>query len=116
LAVLVDTRLENFFDVLAENNRLRNTNEIIDAFGALMASHRKEVHCVVTSAKALDASTLKQVEGALKGFAKKGETLKITSKTDPSIKGGLVVEVGDRFIDMSTATRVRKMANALRSS
>jgi len=104
----------NFFTTLAENNRLQNTREILNAFESLMSSHRSEVQCTVTSAEALDEKTLKSLSEALQGFAKKGEVLKLSTKVDPTIKGGLVVDVGDKHIDMSIATRVKKYSQILR--
>ena len=35
-------------------------------------------------------------------------------QTDSSIIGGMVVEVGDQYIDMSTATKVKKIMQTLR--
>ena len=35
-------------------------------------------------------------------------------QTDPSIIGGMVVEVGDKYIDMTTATKIKKIMQTLR--
>ena len=37
-------------------------------------------------------------------------------QTDGSIIGGMVVEVGDKYIDMSTATKVKKIMQSLRET
>ena len=38
----------------------------------------------------------------------------VSLKVDPLLLGGMVVEVGDKYIDMSTATKIKKMTEALR--
>ena len=35
---------------------------------------------------------------------------------DSSIIGGMVVEVGDKYIDMSTATKVKKIMQSLKET
>ena len=79
----------------------------MSSFGTLMAAHRGEVVCVVTTAKVftfqmmalqinlllqeLDAANKKEVEGALAGFLKSGEKALISYAVDASIVGGMVV-------------------------
>jgi len=38
----------------------------------------------------------------------------MSPQTDPSIIGGMVVEVGDKYIDMTTATKIKKIMQTLR--
>lgn len=38
------------------------------------------------------------------------------TQVDPEIVGGMVVEVGDKFIDLSTRTRIKKMVGLLKES
>lgn len=78
-----------------------------------MRSHRNELQCTVTSAAPLDKTTLEQLAKSLKGFAGQGENLKIGTKVDPKIIGGLIVEVGDKFVDMSIASRVKTLTQQL---
>jgi len=103
----------NFFGALAENGRLKNIKSILNKFDIIMCAHRGEVLCEIVSAKALDEATLKEVTTALQGFAKKGEILKISAKVDPSIIGGLIVSIGDRFADMSLATKIKQYSKVV---
>jgi len=106
----------NFFSMLAENSRLNKSKEIFDSWKKIMAAHRGEVVCNVTTAKALDSSQQKQVQEALKAFVKKGESLQLNMNVDPSLIGGMIVEVGDKYVDMSTATKVKNLTNLIKEA
>lgn len=67
-----------------------------------------QVTCEVTTAKALDAAQRQKLEGVLKSFLKSNETIKLDSKVDPSIMGGMIVSIGDRYVDMSVASKIKK--------
>ena len=103
----------NFFGAMAENNRLAETAGVIKAFGTLMSAHRREVECTVTSAAPLSKAELASITKSLSGFTEKGETVKVTTLVDESILGGLKVEVGDKFVDMSTRTKINKVVATL---
>jgi F-type H+-transporting ATPase subunit O len=62
----------------------------------------------------LDAATLKEITAALSGFMQKGQSLKISTKVDPSIVGGLVVVIGDRYIDMSLSSKIDRYSALLK--
>ena len=81
---------KNLFLTLAENNRFSAAEAVVNSFDTIMAAHRGEVVCQVTTAKPLDAAMLKEVEGALKGFLKGNEKALINYSVDPSIIGGMV--------------------------
>ena len=63
---------------------------MVSSFGTLMAAHRGEVVCSVTTAKPLDAAMKKEVEGAVKGFLKGNQKALINYSVDASIIGGMV--------------------------
>mmetsp|Transcript_53790 Transcript_53790/g.170863 ORF Transcript_53790/g.170863 Transcript_53790/m.170863 type:complete len:229 (-) Transcript_53790:69-755(-) len=107
----------NFFSVVAENGRLAETEKIAHTFADIMMAHRGEVKAMVTSAEALEAKQVDQLSEIItKRFLEKGQTIKLTTKVDPSIIGGLVVDVGDKNIDLSVNTKIRKMENILMES
>lgn len=106
----------NFINVLAENGRLTLTGDVIAAFAKMMSAHRGEVTCSVTTAQPLDEANLAELKVALKGFLQKGETIKLETKSDPSILGGMVVSIGDKYADMSTKTKIQKLTKLMRET
>ncbi|XP_053957492.1 ATP synthase subunit O, mitochondrial [Anastrepha ludens] len=106
----------NLLGLLADNGRLKNIDTVISAYKTIMAAHRGEVVCEVVTAKPLDSSQNKQLESALRSFLKGNQQLKITSRVDPSIIGGLIVSIGDKYVDMSIATKVKLYTDVISSS
>ncbi|XP_003219051.2 ATP synthase subunit O, mitochondrial [Anolis carolinensis] len=106
----------NFFNVLAENGRLSYTPSVISAFGRIMSAHRGEVLCSVTTAQALDEASITELKTTLNGFLAKGEVLKLETKTDSSILGGMIVSIGDKYIDMSTKTKIQKLTKIMKET
>ncbi|KKK26564.1 hypothetical protein P175DRAFT_0441824 [Aspergillus ochraceoroseus IBT 24754] len=106
--------LKNFLATLAENNRLGLLDGVCEKFGTLMSAHRGEIELTITSAQELDNKTLTRLEKAVaKSEFSQGKKLKIVSKVNPDIVGGLVVEIGDRTIDLSVSSKIAKLNKAL---
>eukprot|EP00949_MAST-11_sp_MAST-11-sp1_P002955 g2955.t1 len=104
------------FGTLAENGRLGDVAAVSESFGDLMRAHRGEVAAVVTSADELTAKQRKQLEASFSSFVKSGETLKASYKVDSQLMGGLTVQIGDKFMDLSSATKINKMHKLLSES
>nr|XP_020018342.1 ATP synthase subunit O, mitochondrial isoform X2 [Castor canadensis] len=105
----------NLMILLAENGRLDNTQGIISAFSTIMSVHRGEVPCTVTTASPLDDAVLSELKTVLKSFLSQGQVLKLEVKTDPSIMGGMIVRIGEKFVDMSAKTKIQKLSRAMRA-
>ncbi len=97
----------NTLSLLADNGRLGRLQGVAKAFATLMSAHKGEVSARVTTAKQLDASQLKELQSVLQTFVKKGHTLKVETAVDSSLIGGMVVELGDRYIDLSIASKLK---------
>ncbi|KAM6448388.1 ATP synthase peripheral stalk subunit OSCP, mitochondrial [Liasis olivaceus] len=104
----------NFVKTLAENSRLSYTSGVISAFGKIMSAYRGEILCSVTTAQSLDEASLTELKTTLNGFLAKGEVLKLEVKSDPSIMGGMIISIGDKYIDMSTKTKIQKLSRIMR--
>ncbi|NP_001003843.1 ATP synthase subunit O, mitochondrial [Danio rerio] len=106
----------NLINVLSENGRLTLTPDVIAAFSKMMSAHRGEVTCSVTTAQPLDEASLAELKVALNGFLAKGETIKLETKSDASILGGMIVSIGDKYVDMSTKTKIQKLTKLIRDT
>uniref|UniRef100_A0A4W5NWZ4 Oligomycin sensitivity conferral protein n=1 Tax=Hucho hucho TaxID=62062 RepID=A0A4W5NWZ4_9TELE len=98
------------------NGRLTLTADVVGAFAKMMSAHRGEVICTVTTAHPLDEANLAELKVALNGFLAKGETLILETKSDASILGGMIVSIGDKYVDMSTKTKIHKLTKIIRDS
>nr|OQO24153.1 ATP synthase subunit 5, mitochondrial [Rachicladosporium sp. CCFEE 5018] len=110
--------LDNFLDTLAENNRLNVLDGVAEKFGLLMSASRGEVELTITSAAPLDQKVVRQLEAAISKsqYVGQGKKLKVVPKVNPEIKGGLVVEIGDRTIDLSVSSKIAKMNKLLQDT
>ena len=106
----------NLLGILAENGRLGKLETVINAFKIMMAAHRGEVTCEVITAKPLDQAQRQSLEAALKKFLKGNESIQLTAKVDPSLIGGMIVSIGDKYVDMSVASKVKKYTELISSA
>ncbi|XP_076317520.1 ATP synthase subunit O, mitochondrial [Tachypleus tridentatus] len=106
----------NLIGTMAENRRLNKLDAVINSFNRIMSAQRGEVACSVITAKPLDNTTVKDLETALNGFLKKGETLLMQTKVDPSIIGGMIVSIGDKYVDMSMATKIKTYTQLIKEA
>ncbi|TPX41260.1 hypothetical protein SeMB42_g05648 [Synchytrium endobioticum] len=106
---------KNFFELLAENGRLDQTAKVIQSFHQLMMAHRGEVAVTVTSAKELDPRVTRQLKDTLakSALVDKTQKLIVTNKINAEILGGLIIEVGDKTIDLSVSSKISKLNRLL---
>merc|ERR1739841_240538 len=98
-----DNTIKNFLQTLAENNRLSVLEGVCEKFSTLMSAAR------------LDNKMVKQLETAVSKsqYVGQGQKLKVVPKVDPEIRGGLIVEIGDRTIDLSVSAKMARMNKLL---
>ncbi|WVQ65793.1 ATP synthase F1, delta subunit [Kwoniella sp. B9012] len=106
--------LLNLLTVLSENGRLSSAPKVFADFGSLISAYRGELEVVVTSAEPLDNKALNRIDKALQGTEiAKGKTLKVVNRVNPSVLGGLLVDFGDKSIDLSASSKVNRFNTAL---
>jgi F-type H+-transporting ATPase subunit O len=100
----------NLLQVLAGNARLAELPKIAATLQQLMQAHRGQVDVKIISAEPLSAAQLALVQAALSHQVPPGKTVLLQQMTDPSIVGGLQVQMGDAFLDLSVQSRIASIA------
>lgn len=89
---------------LVQQPRGRRIGELLRNASAVVADQSDELVAVVTSAGPIDAAQITRLERSLaKQF---GRSLRVNVQIDPSILGGLRVQIGDEVIDGTVSTRL----------
>ncbi|HEX2576934.1 MAG TPA: ATP synthase F1 subunit delta [Aquihabitans sp.] len=101
----------NLVAMVVGNGRIRELPGIVDALLGMAASDANKEVAEVRSAIALTDDQKTRLADAL-GKAT-GKQVDVRVVLDPSIKGGLVAQVGDTVIDGSVRRRLDQLKNAL---
>merc|ERR1712072_176635 len=104
---------KNLLALMAENNRLSELENIADKYDEMLRASRGQIFAEVTVAEELTKAQTSSLEKSLGAFLSKGQSLTMSVKTDASILGGLVVEIGDKHVDLSIISRINKYQNEL---
>ena len=100
----------NLMTTLAGNARLSETSKIVDTYVQQMKASRGEVSATIISADPLSKAQTDAVESAMKNQVGKGKKVILSTEVDPSILGGLQVQIGDQFLDLSVKSRIDELA------
>jgi F-type H+-transporting ATPase subunit O len=100
----------NLLETLAGNARLNELPKIVKTYAQLMKAKRGEVDAKIISAETLTAAQLKSIQDAMKSQVPAGKSVVLETVTDPSIVGGLQVQIGDQFLDLSVKSRVEEIS------
>ena len=104
--------VRRFVGLVAHNRRLFALPDIIAAFGQRLTRSRGETSADVVSAQPLTQDQLAAIGGALKEVV--GSQVVLSTRTDPSLLGGLVVKLGSRMIDSSLKTKLLRLSFAIK--
>ena len=80
--------------------------------GDRISGARGEVSAEVTSAQPLSAEQLARLSETLSASA--GKSVKLRTRVDPSLIGGLVVQIGSRMIDTSIRAQLGQLQNMMK--
>jgi F-type H+-transporting ATPase subunit delta len=102
-----DRELVNFLELLAEKHRMPALFRIRKRFDELWAKENKRLGVTVTSAVELDSQIVESIGAEIE--KQTGQTIELESQVDPSIIGGLRLQVGNMVLDASIRSRLEKL-------
>ena len=98
---------KKFLGFVAGKNRLFFLARIIDSFLNLVSSSKGMLKAKLVSSKKLSIEEQKKIESDLSKDFK--SHLNIDYKHDPSLIGGLIVQIGSIMVDTSIKTKLKKL-------
>lgn len=100
----------NLCTTLAGNAKLADLPKVASTFEKLMKAKRGQVDATIISAEALTKKQSDQIAAAIKSTTQDAKEVIITSAVDPSIVGGIQVQIGDQFLDLSIKSRIEEIS------
>jgi len=111
-AKVVSPKTLRLLEVLVQNKREAYISDITRAFANMYDVSHNITRVMVTTATDVDESTFNSIKNVI--TLKTGAAnLQVTSKIDTTIIGGFIAQVGDRVIDASVSSRLKKVSNEL---
>ena len=107
----LDQQQQNLVRLMAENGRLQALPEVLHQFENFRAEAEGKVEAEVISAFALTTEQEQALTAALK--SKLGQDVSVTTSTDESLIGGVVIKAGDTIIDGSMKSQLESLALTL---
>lgn len=103
----ISTRGLNLMRLLVASRRVDRIDEIVEHFEVLADAAAGRVRASVTTAIPLSEADREKLGADLS--ARLGKDVRLVAQVDPSILGGLLLQVGDRLTDASVAGRLDQL-------
>jgi len=98
-----------FMDIIITKGREEYLPAIAAEFIAQYNSLKKISTATLTSAAPLTETTLASIKAKLLASNITDETVEITTKVDPALLGGFIIEIGDKLYDASVAHKLETL-------
>ncbi len=108
---VVDEYVLSFLMLLTEKGRMGDFFECELEYRRLLSCKNKTVHAIVRSAKPLSVEQKSKL--TLKLSKQCGKTVLLVEQIDPSMLGGIVVEMDGKLIDGSLKTKLKQVKGVI---
>ncbi|MDZ7729295.1 MAG: ATP synthase F1 subunit delta [Dehalococcoidia bacterium] len=110
----VSPKALNLARLLISKGRSRGARFVAAAFTRMADEYQDRVEAEITSAIELSSQQVADIEQRLSRALNKQVHVRVT--VDPSIVGGLIIQVGDQLTDGSIRTRLRRLERQLQGA
>jgi F-type H+-transporting ATPase subunit delta len=101
----------NFIKVVIDHNRMHFIKRIHQKFEELYLDDQGILKAIITSAIPLPKTEIEKIQTSLKD--KHNKKVKVITRVDKRLVGGVIVQVGDDVVDLSLGRQLREMRNQL---
>ncbi len=102
----------NFISFIIDKGREREVIVIVDEYTNLANETRNIVRADVTTAVPITDVEVSQIKANLE--KKTGKDIRVSTKVDPAIMGGVVIRLGDKVMDGSIARHLERLQAGLK--
>ena len=96
----------NLLTTMAGNNRLADYDKVVGVYDQLMKATRGEVEATIISADPLTKGQTDQISKAIESELGSAKKVILSTEVDESLIGGLQVQIGDKFLDLSVSSKI----------
>ncbi len=108
-----DELVRNFLLLLVEKGRIADVGEIAGEYERLVAAEERRLELELTTAVELSDDEAREIVAQIEDAA--GTRVEATRRVDPSLIGGLVLQVGSLRVDASVRGRLERLRHELRT-
>ena len=101
----------NLLRLLLDKGRITILPDVTDSYGELLDRHAGRTRAVAVAASPLDGAVLGRLRVVLQ--KKMGQKVELTARVDPTVIGGLRVEVGSKVYDATVANHLARLRERL---
>ena len=107
----INKMVKNFFSLLIIKKRIFYVDQIAEKFLNIISIKKGEIPLNIVSAYKLEEKEILDLEKEISSNFK--SKLKLNCKTDPSLIGGLVLQIGSLMIDTSLKNKLNKYKKSM---
>lgn len=106
-----DENFVRFLELLAERHRMPAIFRIRRSFDSMWREENKLLPVTVTSAVDLDSELVNGIGRRIE--EQTGQRVELSSKVDPDVLGGIVLQVGNMVLDASVRNRLEQLRKSV---
>jgi F-type H+-transporting ATPase subunit delta len=106
-----EPELTNFLELLVDKHRMTEVFRIRRELDELWKQENRRLDVTVTSAVELDPAVVEKIGQEVE--RQTGEKVDLSSRVDPEILGGIVLQVGNMVLDASIRSRLEKLRKSV---
>jgi F-type H+-transporting ATPase subunit delta len=106
-----EPELVNFLELLVDKHRMTEVFRIRRELDELWKQENRRLDVTVTSAVELDPAVVEKIGQEVE--RQTGEKVDLSSRVDPEILGGIVLQVGNMVLDASIRSRLEKLRKSV---